>query len=445
MGLQPLQAPGGRAAAALTLRILLLGASGFIGREILAALAQRGHRVVAAVRDARVSRTSAAESTIAIDLNRDTTPEAWVARLAGIDAVVNCAGILQESRGQSIAAIHRDGPIALFKACAHAGVRRVVQVSAISATREAGTAYALTKLAADDYLRATRLEWVVLRPSLVHARGALGGTALFRAMAALPFAIPVPGDGQGEFQPIHVDDLARAVALAVETDALVGKTVEPVGPDVVSLRAILVDYRDWLGFAPARIVQIPTPLVAAACAAGDRLGGPLNSTSLAQLAHGNTGDLRAFEAATGISPRGWKDSLAAAPAHVQDRWHARLYFVRPVLRIALAFLWLVSGITGLLELRGWAVLLVSQLPIGIGTALTVLGAACLFDLAIATLILRRWRPRLLASIQVAAIATYTIVASVLWPSLWLEPLGPLFKNVPILAAVLAHGAIEEDR
>ena len=87
----------------------------------------------------------------------------------------------------------------------------------------------------------------------------------------------------------------------------------------------------------------------------------------------------------------------------------------------------------------------SRLSIGIGTALTVLGVACLFDLAVAALLVRRWRPARLALIQAGAIVAYTAAATILWPSLWTEPLGPVFKNVPILAAVLAWGAIEDDR
>jgi hypothetical protein len=134
-----------------------------------------------------------------------------------------------------------------------------------------------------------------------------------------------------------------------------------------------------------------------------------------------------------------------APAHTQDRWHARLYFVRPVLRLTLAFLWLMSAVAGAFALRDWGLLLSMQLPIGIEGAMTVLALACLLDLVLAFLVIRRWRPRRLALIQVLVIGSYTFVATLLWPSLWTEPLGPLFKNLPILAAVIALGAIEEDR
>jgi uncharacterized protein YbjT (DUF2867 family) len=426
-------------------RILLVGAAGFIGRELFAALSARGHRVVPAVRDSSAALPFSTECALTVDLNRDTNAEAWLPRLEGIDAVVNCAGILQGTRTQSIAAIHRDAPIALFKACEVAGVRRVVQISAISAERTAGTEYAATKLAADEYLRGTSLEWTVVRPSLVYMRGAYGGTALFRAMAATPFAIAVPGDGSQSFQPVHVDDVIRAVVLALESERLVRRTVDPVGPEPIELRAILEDYRRWLGLARARVVRVPMPLVRWACALGDRLGGALNTTALRQLEYGNTGDVEAFTRATGIVPREWRAALAAEPAHVQDRWHARIYFVRPLLRITLAFLWLISGLAGLLELRGWAVLLASQTPLGFGAALVLLGLGCVADVAIALLVLRRWKPGALAATQVALIAAYSAVATLLWPSLWLEPLGPLFKNVPIIAAALALGAIEEDR
>ena len=427
------------------MRVLLLGAGGFIGRELFAALTRRGHRVVAAVRDPERAPPFSEEPAIAIDMNRDVEAAAWLPRLAGIDAVVNCAGVLQGTRSQSIDAIHRAAPIALFEACAQAGVRRVVQVSAISAERSAATEYALTKLAADDHLRASALDWVVVRPSLVHARGAYGGTAALRAIAALPFAIPVPGDGAQRFQPIHMDDVARVVAAALEDDRLLRTTIDPVGPDALTLREILEDYRRWLGFGKAPVIAVPRWMVKATTWLEDRFGGPLNSTALAQMEHGNTGDYEAFRRATGIDATPWRAALAANPAHGQDRWHARLYFVRPALRWTLAILWIASGFAGLDGLREWTPLFAAALGVPFVVAGAALIAACMFDIVLAVLLVRRWKPRRLAAIQVAIIAVYTGIATLLWPSLWLESLGPLLKNLPIVAAVLALGAIEEER
>lgn len=427
------------------MRILLLGAGGFIGRELFAALEARGHRVVAAVRAPESAPPFASHAPIVVDLERDVTPEAWLPRLAGIDAVVNCAGILQGSRRHSIDAIHRAAPIALFEACLRAGVRRVVQISAISADREAGTAYALTKLAADDHLRASALDWIVVRPSLVIARGAHGGTALLRALAALPFAILLPGEGKEEFQPIHVDDLSRVIAHAIEGDDLVRHTLDAVGPDVVTLRALLEDYRRWLGFAHAPTVRVPRALTTFAARAGDLVGGSLNSTSLAQMEHGNTGDYATFRAASGVDALPWREQLARFPSHAQDRWHARLHFVRPLLRVSLVVLWIVSGFAGLVALRQWAPLLAAGTGLPVVTAGLALITACVADIAVGVMVLRRWRPRRLALVQATLVIGYSAIATVLWPSLWSESLGPLLKNLPVLAAILAWGAIEEER
>jgi uncharacterized protein YbjT (DUF2867 family)/uncharacterized membrane protein YphA (DoxX/SURF4 family) len=426
-------------------RILLLGANGFIGRELGAALHGRGHAVVPGVRRGSRPPAFAMEAAIEVDLARDCDAGTWLPRLEGIDAVVNCAGILQERRSSRAQAIHVAAPAALYAACLRSNARRVVLISAISATPAAGTAYARTKLAGEDALRSTALEWVVLRPSLVHARGAYGGTALFRGLAALPGFIPLPGGGGQAFQPIDMDDLAAVVVKAVESDALVRRTLEPVGPDVVTLRSIVGDYRRWLGLGPAIVVPIPMALGRAAARIGDVAGGPLNSTAWAQLEHGNTGDADAYAKASGLSPLGWREALGRHPAHAQDRWHARLYFVRPLLRIAIALLWIVSGIVGWTAVAQWAGPLADALGASREAGTALLGLSCLCDMVLGALVLVRWKPPVLAAIQAAVVLGYTALVGIVRPALWIDPFGPLLKNLPILAAIAALGAIEEDR
>ena len=128
------------------MRILLLGATGFLGRHICARLLAEGYLVVAAVRDSQSARRRFPDiETVTLDMNCMVEAEDWEPYLANVDAVINCAGILQSTLGQSAFAIHTRSPIALFEACAAANVRRVIQISAVSADSAAGTEYALTK------------------------------------------------------------------------------------------------------------------------------------------------------------------------------------------------------------------------------------------------------------------------------------------------------------
>jgi uncharacterized protein YbjT (DUF2867 family) len=428
------------------MRVLMLGADGFIGSHLLAALQAFGHSIVPAVRNPeRADRLLRTPASIAVDLNRDTSVQAWMPRLEGIDAVVNCAGVLRGTRTQSIAAIHVDAPRALYEACERSGVRRVVLVSAVSADAGVGTAYADTKRAGEEVLRASRLDWVILRPSLVHAPGVYGGSALLRALASLPFAIPLPGDGSQAFQPIAMDDLCRVVLRAIESPDLVRRSIDPVGPQVVTLRELLVDTRRWLGLPPAPTLRIPAWMVRIATLAGGLGSGPMNATALRQLDHGNTASYERFAADSGTTALSWNEALLRHPSRWQDRWHARLYFVRPILRVSLVLLWLGSSVAGLLAPDTWAALVGAQLGIGTGAAATMLSAACLLDLALAFLLAIHWRPGLVTLAQFAVVAVYTVLATFVVPALWLDPFGSLLKNLPILAAILAHGALEADR
>jgi uncharacterized protein YbjT (DUF2867 family) len=413
------------------MRILLTGANGFLGRYILAALQAAGHVVVPAVRHA-----GTLDGAINADFNRDVTPDIWLPRLRGIDAVVNCAGVLAGGRGQSIAAIHTDAPVALFEACRRAGVRRVVQISAVSVG--ADTSYARTKRAADDALAAMDLDWVILRPSLVYAQGAYGGTALFRALAALPFAVPLIGKGDQVFQPIHVDDLTASVLWAL--DASAEQVVEPVGPEEIDLRRILIDLRRWLGFDAVPTIAVPLWLIGFIARIGDIAGGPVNTTALRQIAYGNAAPVAPFIAATGIHPRRWRDALAAGPAQVADRWQARLYFVRPLLRLALASTWILSGVAGLVH-RGD----LNFAAFGISLSPLAIWLTCMLDMAIGAAVLLRWRTGTIALVQLVIVLGYSLALTFAAPSLWLAPLGPLLKNLPFVVAVLALAVLERER
>ncbi len=432
------------------MRILVTGAAGFMGRHIVAALRAAGHRTVCAVRDVeRIRRMFPDQESIACDFNRDVAIDAWLPRLVGIDAVVNCVGILQSRRGQSMAAIHSAAPKALFDACIRAGVRRVIQISALGVRPEVATGYSQSKLDADRHLESLDLDWVVLRPSLAYTpAGSFGGTSLFRALAAMPWIVPLVGDGRQAFQPIHMADLTEAVRRLVEDSRVTRQIVDVVGPESMAFRDILAALRMWLGFSAPRFFETPLPAVRLAARIADRLGGigPITTTSLTMLLAGNAADPAPFLAATGIAPRRFADALANEPAHVQDRWHARLYFLRPLLRLTLGLFWLCTGLATLVlwpHVDSFRMLGDSGIPGPLRTIAFHVGWA--FDVVLGLAVLMRYRIALVGGIMIGATAIYLVFLSIGRPWEWIHPITPLTICIPLMAATLVVMATDDDR
>jgi uncharacterized protein YbjT (DUF2867 family) len=150
------------------MRVLVLGASGFIGATVTARLLARGDDVVGVAR--RFGAPHPSLRWIAGDIAHATSPADWRAHLEGVDAVVNCAGVLQDAPGDAARGVHVDGIAALAEACEQAGVRRFVHLSAIGADRESLSPFSETKKAGEGALSSRDLDWVILRPSVVVGR-----------------------------------------------------------------------------------------------------------------------------------------------------------------------------------------------------------------------------------------------------------------------------------
>ncbi|MBN8923688.1 MAG: epimerase [Rhodanobacter sp. 68-29] len=430
------------------MRVLVTGAYGFIGAHIVAALVGAGHEVICAVRQARVDSRFPGLKAVACDMASDVRSDDWLPRLDGIDAVVNCAGILRERGGDTYAHVHELAPLALFQACLQRGIRRVIQISALGNADD--SEFVASKHRSDAALATLDLDWLVLRPSLVYSvHGSWGGSSLLRALAALPGALPLPGGGTQPVQPIAAEDVGATVVAALARPSCTRETIELVGPEVMNLRDYLLAWRRWLGFGHVRIVAIPIALARWLAACGDLLGdGPLGRTTMRMLERGNTGATHAsaqLRDRLGVAPRTLLHALDETPSHVQDRWHARLYFWLPTLRILMAVLWIGSGVTGWLTsladmqaltsggmLSGDTLVMLARLT---GTADLLLGVLCLLH----------WRSRLVLGAMLLMLLGYTLGVGTLWPAQWLEPFGGLLKNLPLIAALAILLATDERR
>ncbi|KVD01030.1 NAD-dependent dehydratase [Burkholderia ubonensis] len=418
------------------MNILVCGANGFIGRALCARLEAGGHRVV---RGVHAGRRAAGPGEIAIDYARDVRPEHWRARLDGIDAVVNAVGMLTGRRGVTLDAVHRAAPCALFDACCGAGVRRIVQISALGVER-GDTAYFASKLAADAYLQTLPIDFRIVRPALVY--GATGASArYFRMLASLPLHV-LPAGGRQLLRPVHVDDLAELVARLIERPAAGERIVDVVGADEVEYREMLAIYRRAMGFPPAMRVSVPGALFAAAAALSGRMpGAMLTRDTWAMLRAGNTGELSASSAALGRPPRGLRAFIGAQA--VALRHEALAAWRRPLLTGSLAIVWIWTAIASAFihPLRDSLALLAHVHLTGI-SALAALYAACALDFVFGVATVVAPSRRLWAA-QIVLIVAYSAVIAVAMPGLLAEPFGPVLKNVPILAVLLILFAEEE--
>lgn len=394
------------------MKVLVLGAGGFIGAQVARALGERGHTVVAGK----------------VDFARARSPQDWLPALQGTDAVVNAVGIFRERRGATFEALHTTAPRALFDACVIANVRRVVQISALGADAAAQSRFHLTKRDADRHLATLDLDWTVVQPSLVF--GAAGASArLFALLAALPLT-PLPGNGRQRVQPIHLDDLAECVARLV--DRPMRASLEAVGPRPITLREWLALLRSQMGLGAARFVQIPLGLV------------PLERETLQMLGRGNTGSTEAIARILERSPRDPGEFLPPFEAHGLAL-RAKLDWLRPLLRGAIGVLWIVSGVVSLgpFPVQDSMAMLGRVGLTGLLATGALYGAAALdIGLGLAAFFMRGvwlWRA------QIALVLGYTLLISAFLPELWLHPFGPVLKNLPILAALVLLHELEERR
>lgn len=425
------------------MRVLLTGASGFIGQQIYWQLIRSGHQVRVAVRDpaAFMARFPDADTVLA-DFACHHSVQDWLPHLLdehgqpALDAVINAVGIIREQPGQSFDALHYRAPAALFDACVQARVSRVIQISALGSDEQAESRYHLSKRAADQHLARLPLNWTVLRPSIVWGVGA-GSSELFRALAALPLT-PVIGQGEQQLQPIMVPDLVKAVLLCLERDMAQQCVVDAVGPQPLCFVDLLALQRQWLGLGKLRPLFIPPGIALRLGQLAEKLGhSPVSRDSVAMLLRGNSGDVSGFEQVFGFTPDSLTSQLQQQPATQAERWFAGLFFMPQLLTFTLALVWILTCLCslGLYPLAD-SLQLLARTGIEGPTATVLLYGGALCDLLLGLMMLSpRWRKTALLS-QLGLMLTYTLIISVQIPEFWLHPFGPISKNLPMAAATL---------
>jgi len=287
------------------MKILICGATGFVGRHLTHALRNAGHTVIRAV------RRPGEPGDIAVDFGNDTKTEIWLPRLTGIDTVINAVGVLRDSPGTPMQKLHTEAPVALFAACAQAGVRRIVHLSALGVDSGVEVPYFTTRLVTERALSdlPTKVRWLCLRPSVIY--GDDGTSAqMFRQLAKLPVHV-LPMGGLQTMQPVHIDDICAAVTNWFADPDPASLTVEATGAEATTMRGMLDSYREQLGYRPAWHVAMPAMFVRLAARAGDLIpSSPLCSDTFTMLAAGNTASSYGYSKLLGRRPLGIREFIS---------------------------------------------------------------------------------------------------------------------------------------
>lgn len=279
------------------MRVLVLGGTGFLGRHVVAALEDRGHE--ASVGSRFEARTGMARPVRCIRFERCSQPADFEACLEGMDAVVNCVGILRERGRETYERVHVQAPAALAAACARRGLR-LVHVSALGLDGSARSGFIRSKLDGERALLASGAACSIVRPSLLEGDGGFGARWI-RTVARWPVHV-VPADATGRIAALDVRDAGFAIARLVELPAHEWREVSLGGMERRTMAGHLAALR---GDGPAAaIVRVPALVARAVAHACDLFHvSPFSFGHLELLRHDNVPRPNLLPALLGAPPR----------------------------------------------------------------------------------------------------------------------------------------------
>lgn len=232
------------------MRVAVTGGTGFVGGHLTRKLLEDGHEVVLISRGRHRPRRR--DEKLAFARGDAVTGDGLAEAMAGCDAVINLVAVIHERGSQTFEAVNHLGTRNVVAAARQAGVRHIVQLSAIGADPDPAYPYTASKWAGEQEVKKGGVPYTIIRSSLVFGPGDVFFTRLKKLVKLNPVA-PLVGGGIALFQPIHAQDLARCLATALQQPPS-HRVLEVGGPDHLSLR-------DIIGIIRAKTTSVPRPMV----------------------------------------------------------------------------------------------------------------------------------------------------------------------------------------
>ncbi|NBF05518.1 NAD-dependent epimerase/dehydratase family protein [Pseudomonas sp. Fl5BN2] len=409
------------------MKVVLVGATGFVGRHLLAALHAAGHQLIATSRYPQ-SRSLPGVEWLSLDLDRLGLESQPFVLPADTDLLINAAGLLS-SDAPSLTLTQDLGTRALFDLAAVRGVP-VLQISALGAGAQPDVPFLASKAAADDYLLRLNIPAVVLRPSLVLGAGGASSRWLARLS---PWPLIPLLSSKAQIQPLHVDDLCAAVLALLRQWPQESMVLPLVGPERMTMAQLLDHLRAAQGWAPARYFQLPSALLTSVSEVGDRLGWrALNCQTLSMARRDSLASPEVLAAVCGYHAAPLATRLQDWPQAAQSVQLA----LRPLLLAVMVLIWLGTALVCIGPGYDWGLRIMAEAGVqGVWAVLAVIGGSLCDAVLGIGLLLRRWRRRALQA-QLLLMFGYTLIISLILPHFWFDPYAAVAKNLVLMVATL---------
>jgi uncharacterized protein YbjT (DUF2867 family) len=296
------------------MKVLVTGGTGFVGREIMRQLHDAGCEVHILARGSRAGGMEATRIAVMhVGEVLDAKSLGDVCR--GMDAVIHLVGIIGEVGTNTFEAVHVQGTRNMLTASREAGVKRFVHMSALGTRANAVSRYHHSKWKAEEFVRASGLDWTIFRPSIIYGPGD-GFVNLFAKIIRRSPVVPIIGDGKSKFQPVPVASVAKAFVQALAEPRAIGRAFDLCGPETLSLNQIIDEILHMMrkkrlkAHVPITIARIQAALMEIVFAKFARKAPPLSRDQIVMLQENNVGDGQPAAELLNLQFAPFKDGIA---------------------------------------------------------------------------------------------------------------------------------------